>query len=310
MRAKPKVWGLIGVAGVAAALAVAWPLVASGQTGRLLASRTFTDPAGDSGNGPDITTVDVSDDDSGKITVTVTLANRPSLTDVDAVQAFFDTDRNAGTGGSGGFEYEVAWIDGHQELDHWDGSQFATVSPAPGSFAASYKDGKATFSVGKNDFGGSTGFDLVVTTTGDTGDSTSDRAPNGGTWGYPNGGTTAPPPPPPPPPPGSPPPPPAGVTLIGTGFSVGRPHSGRPVTVAMVVRVEQTGIAVKTIVACSATLAGKRLKASKKGSVFSGRASCTWRLPKNSKGKQLKGSITATYQGAKVRKSFSKRVLP
>jgi hypothetical protein len=48
----------------------------------------------------------------------------------------------------------------------------------------------------------------------------------------------------------------------------------------------------------------------KKGSVFSGKASCTWKLPPNTKGKQLKGSITATYQGAKITKSFSKKILP
>jgi len=46
-----------------------------------------------------------------------------------------------------------------------------------------------------------------------------------------------------------------------------------------------------------------------KGSVLSGHASCTWVVPKNTKGEQLRGSITATYQGAKVTKSFSARVL-
>jgi hypothetical protein len=287
-------------------IGIVWPLVASGRTGRVLDSRTFTDPTGDNRvGGPDITTVDVSDDSSGKISFTANIANRPALTDVDAVQAFFDTDKNAGTGASGGYEYEVAWISGHQELDKWDGAQFATVSPAPKSFTAAYANGQATFSVDKADFGGSAEFDLLVTTTGDNGDSISDRGPDGGDWGYPTGGTVAPPPPPPPPPP-----PVGGGKLIATGFIVAKPHSGRPFTVSMVVRVAQTGIAVKTAVSCSATLAGKRLNVSKKGSVRSGRASCTWKLPKKTKGKQLKGSITATYQGAKIRKTFSKKVLP
>ena len=302
---------MLVAAAAAALLGVLWPLGAFGHTVQVRDSRTFNDPSGDNRvDGPDLTRVDVSDDSSGKITFTATIANRPALTDVDAVQAYFDTDKNAGTGGNGGFEYEVAWITGHQELEKWDGAQFATQSP-PASFSASYKDGQATFSIGKDDFGGSTAFDLVVTTTGDTGDSTSDRGPNGGTWGYPTGGVVAPPPPPPPPPPGAPPPPPGGkVTLVATGFTVAKPHAGRPFTVSMVVRVKQTGIAVKTVVSCSATLAGKRLKASGKGSVRSGRASCTWKIPRNSKGKQLRGSITATYQRAKVKKTFSKRVLP
>lgn len=294
---------LLAVAAAAALLGILWPHGASGQTVQTLDSRTYTDAGGDNRvDGPDITTVQISDDSSGKISFAATIANRPSLTDADAVQAFFDTDRNAGTGDKGGFEYEVAWITGHQELAKWDGSQFATQSP-PASFSASYKDGQATFAIGKDDFGGAVAFDFVVTTTGDTGDSTSDRGPDGGTWGYPAGDKIGPAPPPPPPPPGS------GVALIATGFTVTKPHSGRSFTVAMTVRVKQTGIAVRTAVSCSATLAGKRLAAPKKGSVRSGRASCTWKLPKRSKGKQLKGSITATYQRVKISKTFSKRVL-
>jgi hypothetical protein len=306
MRRTSRVTTVFAVAAVAAVIGVVWPLVASGHTTRILDSKTFTDPTGDSRvGGPDITTVGVSDDSSGKISFAATIANRSALTDVDAVQAFFDTDKNEGTGASGGYDYEVAWITGHQELDKWDGAQFAPVSPVPASFTAAYAGGQATFSVDKADFGGSVEFDLLVTTTGDTGDSISDRAPDGGDWGYPSGGTVAPPPPPPPPPP-----PARGGKLIATGFTVAKPHSGRPFTVAMVVRVQASGIAVKTAVSCSATLAGKRLKVSKKGSVRSGRASCTWKLPKKTKGKQLKGSITATYQGAKVKKTFSKKVLP
>jgi hypothetical protein len=77
----------------------------------------------------------------------------------------------------------------------------------------------------------------------------------------------------------------------------------------MKVSVTATGLGVRTKVACSAKIAGKAVPVKAKGSVQSGHASCAWTLPKNTKGKQLKGSITATYQGAKITKSFSKRVL-
>jgi hypothetical protein len=210
---------------------------------------TFTDPTGDSGDGPDVTTVAVSDSSSGKIAFTATIANRPALTDVDAVQAFFDTDKNGGTGAPGGFEWEVAWIQGHQLLLKWDGSTFADVKAA--SFSASYKNGAATFSIDKGDFDGATSFAFMVTTTGDTGDSTADRAPGGtSTWVYPPSSSKPPPPPPPPPPPGSPPPPPAG-TLKATKFTVGKPHAGRRFTVSMVVTVASTGLSVRTSVSCS-----------------------------------------------------------
>src|SRR5205814_1645376 len=124
----------------------------------------------------------VSDDGSGKTTFTVTVPNRRSLTEEDALQAFFNTDRNTATGGSG-YEYEVAWIAGHQLLMRWAGSSFTEVKAA--SFLASYQDGKATFDVGAADFGGTASFAFVVTTTGDSGNSLGDRAPNGtAVWTY------------------------------------------------------------------------------------------------------------------------------
>lgn len=307
-----RVIALVAAASAALATAIAWPLsghAASDRAGKALASVTFTDPTGDTSSGPDVTTVQVADDSSGKITFVATIANRPTLTDQDGILAFFDTDSNSGTGDSNGFDYEVGWALGEQLLLKWDGSQFSPITAS--SFSASYSDGKASFSIQKGDFGDSTSFRLALTTTGDTGDSTADRAPDSGTWTYPSGGSPAPPPSPPPPPgsPPPPPPPPSGVTLASSKLTVGKPHSGRLFTVSMVVKVKQTDVAVKTAVACSLKLSGKSLKVSKKGSVLSGRASCIWKLPKNTKGKRITGSITAAYQGAKIRRAFSRVVL-
>ena len=311
----PRVIALIAVAAGLVSAAVVWPVIGLASSARTHASVSFTDPTGDSGDGPDVTTVQISDDSSGKISFAATIANRGSLGDSDAVQAFFDTDSNSGTGGNGGFDYEVAWIQGHQELDKWDGSQFSTVSPAPASFSAAYTNSQATFSIDKSDFGGSTSFNVRLMTTGDTGDTTADTAPDSGAWSYPAGGTSSNPPPPPPPPPGSPPPPPGSppppnVTLVASQFRVGKPHSGHTFTVSMLVKVKETNTAVKTAVSCAAKLSGRTLKVSKKGSVLSGHASCIWKLPKNTKGKKLTGSMTVTYLGAKLRKTFSKTVLP
>jgi hypothetical protein len=309
MGTRSRVRGLTAVVAAAAILAVVWPVVGTASPSHTSAvaagSATFTDPTGDSGDGPDVTTVAVSNDSTGKITVAATIANRPALTDADAVTAFFDTDGNSGTGGSGGFEYEVAWIEGHQLLLKWDGSQFADDGAS--SFSASYTSGTATFSISKNDLGGVTAFSFIVATTGDNGDTTADRAPDGaGTWIYSAGGSSQPPPPP-----GStPPPPPPPGTLKSTKFTVGKPHAGRRFTVSMVVSVAATGVAVKTAVSCSAKLAGKTVRVVGKGSVQRGRASCTWALPRRTQGKQLRGSIIAAYQGATVRRSFSAPVRP
>ncbi len=311
MGKKSRITGLIAVAALAAAFGILRPVAGSASPARsaaTLASSSYTDASGDTASdGPDVTAVDVSDDSSGKITFTATIGNRPALGDSDAVQAFFDTDKNGGTG-SGGYEYEVGWIQGQQLFMQWDGSQFAVQKP--GSFTASYADGKATFSIAKADFGGAATFSFIVTTTGDTGDSTADRAPDGSdVWTYPTGSGTGPPPPPPPPPPPGSPPPPRSRILTAKKLNVGSPHAGKPFSVSMVVSVTATGLGVKTAVACSAKIAGKTMPVKTKGSVQSGHAACVWTVPKNTKGKQIKGSITATYQGSKISRSFSKRVL-
>src|SRR5262249_25752793 len=74
MLRRGRVWGSIAAATVAAALAVAWPLVgfaSSGHTASILASSTLVDATGDAFNGgPDIGTVTVNDDEAGKISVT------------------------------------------------------------------------------------------------------------------------------------------------------------------------------------------------------------------------------------------------
>jgi hypothetical protein len=311
MGKKARVTGLVIVTALAVAIGVLWPVVGSASPRAVAGSETFTDASGDAtGGGPDITTVAVADDSSGKITFTATIGNRPALADTDAVQAFFNTDKDGNTG-SGGYDYEVGWIQGHELFMHWDGSQFATQQS--NSFSASYKDGNATFSIDKGDLGGSTSFTFIVTTTGDTGDSMSDRAPDGtAIWTYPSGtGSGTPPPPPPPgapPPPGTPPPPPSKGKLKATKFAVGIPRAGKQLSASMIVSTTATGAKVKTNVACSARISGKTVPLKSKGSAKSGRAVCVWTVPKNAKGKQIKGSISATYKGARISKSFSKRV--
>jgi hypothetical protein len=298
-----------------AAAAVAWPVAGfASSTGHLATAAvtdtaTYTDPANDS-KGPDVTTTVLSTDSTGKYTFTVSVPNRPDLSDQDAVQLFIDSDSNSSTGGQGGFEYDVAWLQGHQYLLHWDGSQFSDTGSK--TFSGSYKNGTATASFLPADIGGATKFSFQLTTTGDGGSSVGDQAPNGsGRYNWPSTGS---PPPPPPPPPGAPPPPPpppgppGSPTLIVSKYRIGTANSGKPFTVSMVVRVKETGLTVKTTVACAAKVGKKTVGIKIKGSVLSGRASCTWVIPRKSKGKSVKGSISATYQGAKIKRNFTTRV--
>ena len=68
-------------------------------------SQTFTDPTGDSGNAPDVTTVTASNDDNGQITFAISLANRTALSDSDLAIVQLDTDGNL-SDGFGGADYE------------------------------------------------------------------------------------------------------------------------------------------------------------------------------------------------------------
>jgi hypothetical protein len=57
-------------------------------------STSYTDPAGDSANAPDLTGIAISNDDAGKITFAVSYGNRPGgLNDQDQVQIWIDSIR-------------------------------------------------------------------------------------------------------------------------------------------------------------------------------------------------------------------------
>ena len=75
------------------------PSTALAQTARAKSnSQTFTDSTGEDPNAPDITTIDVSNDDAGLITFKINISNRPTLTDDMVVLVYLDTDRKASTG--------------------------------------------------------------------------------------------------------------------------------------------------------------------------------------------------------------------
>src|SRR4051812_22664420 len=58
-------------------------------------SRTFVDPTGDNPpTSPDVTAVQVSNDDAGRFEIRVGLGNRPELFDGDHVAVVLETDSN------------------------------------------------------------------------------------------------------------------------------------------------------------------------------------------------------------------------
>lgn len=95
------------------------PTATTGSTAASANSQTFVDFTGDNrGGSPDITTVQVSNDDDGLLEFRIAIPNRTDLTDADFVSLNLDTDQSDTTGcnvGAGiGVDWAVTFV-GHTE---------------------------------------------------------------------------------------------------------------------------------------------------------------------------------------------------
>ncbi len=103
------------------------------------------------------------------------------------------------------------------------------------------------------------------------------------------------------------PPPAPRPTLSASKPTIGKAAAGKAFTVSFAVRNAKTGKGVLGTLSCSAKLAGKPLATSHRSNTAS-RASCTWQLPRSTRGKQFTGTIAKTYQGAKVSRTFTVKI--
>jgi hypothetical protein len=255
------------------------------------AEQTFTDPPGDSGPGPDITSVLVSDDAAGTITFKVTTANRPALTEDYSLGLHLDTDSNAATGREGSdFLVLVLSVGGSPNAllgEYAGGTLNVKVSS---SATASYANGVATISISKADLRNTAAFRFWIGVDDNPDDDSNwDAGPDAGWWPY----TLA----------TQPPPPPAPLKLAAgkPAAMPGPAKAGGAFTVAMTV-TRSDGKPFTGAVACTAKAGAATLRAA--GRAMAGSARCTMRLPKTAKGKRLTGSITATAGTAKVAKTY------
>ena len=162
------------VAAFAGALALALTPLAGG------ASR-YTDPAGDSGNGPDLTDIRVSNNAAGRLTFRITVANRTAgLAFREAVTMPLDTDLNPATGGNG-YDFRVSFAPREYAVARWNGARFEVFDPP--SDAATNAGGVITFAIDRGDFGNTSGFRFGVGAL-DTAQRVADTAPNSGVFTY------------------------------------------------------------------------------------------------------------------------------
>ena len=293
---------VIGAVLLAAVTVVAMPASALARAGRATSnSKTFTDSTGEDPNAPDITTVVVSNDNSGLITFKVNISNRPALTNDMAVLLYLNTDRKASTGDSQslGSDCVIELDPGVVTLYKWNGSDFKSA-PSQASVTFGYGAAGATIRVSANDLGHTKAFDfsadalagLAVDAMGNP-DFTNvhdDNAPDPGHGLFTYQVLTH-------------------LTLSIKAFTTGPSPAiaGKKFVASLAATESDTNGPVEAgTVACSATVGGRHLPVSAHR-VTNGVASCSWSLPHDAKG-ALRGTVSLTVQGTTVVRTFAAKV--
>jgi hypothetical protein len=96
------------------------------------------------------------------------------------------------------------------------------------------------------------------------------------------------------------------VKLAMTKPTLSKAVAGKAFTASAL--VTNNGTPVAGSIACSAKLGGKSLAGAKHTVSPSGKATCSWKLPKTAHGKTLTGAIGESYQGQSIKRPFSTKV--
>jgi hypothetical protein len=274
-------------AGAASPLGHAGPACSTGKAARGFASyvpalRSYDDNIQDSGNAPDFCASELVTNDSTTITMGIHAHNRTGFVAGDSYSVYLDTDQNAATGGGGvGAEYEVVFSGPSAQLERWNGSAFDATSavPVPLIWVPDY--GPVLVFL-RSAIGNPAGFNFVlVSANGQAGD----RAPDAGSWSY----STVP------------------FALKMKSFSLGSARAGKTMTArAVVMRSDFDEPLDQGKIGCAARVGHHSLAG--KGKFTGSRVVCTWRVPKGTGRLRLSGTLSASYQGVRVTRSFAARV--
>jgi hypothetical protein len=272
---------------------------------------TFSDPAGDAGNAPDLTSTVVDNDAGGKISMVISWANAAYLNEDSFISVYFNSDRNAATGNAGSdYLLRIRGSDYTYEYLRWNGSDW--VDPPSPITVTVDQNVLQTFEVTmyRPDLGGSTAFDfyLVGEQRGGSVVLARDSAPDSGVWTYRLAGFAPPPtttttPTPPPAPPPAPKPTPKVPPTVGLGAvavkTAGGVHAGRIFTVAGRVTTDARSVRVSCVIKVS----GRAVPALAHYAAHL--AICQGIAPAGSVGKRLAGVMTVTIRGDRDARAFS-----
>lgn len=258
----------------------------------------FTDPSGDSGRAPDVTSVTVTDDfGTGTIGVGLDVAAFPQNGN-SSITLWLDTDKNPATGSPTGNEYGfvVDNVGGYSwGWMRWNGTTFVQMATSP-TTSASIADQVVLWKFNKADIGAPAGLRLYVMAVELANPTVDrDRAPDSDAWTYDL--STAPPPP-----------------VVEARPVIGAPKAtpavpvaGKRFTVSFVVTRSDTGAPLTTgTMVCDPSIGGKTVAHAE--SLKGGTARLSMTVPKSAKGKQLKVKLTIAAGGQSAAKVATYRV--
>ena len=270
-------------------------------------SVTFRDSTGEDAQGPDITTVVLSNDDKGTLTWVINVPNRPVLTADMEFIVYINSDSNSATGdpqllGSDYILQLIGPIDGPAgaALFRWDGTDFTTRGVSQSSLIFDYARG-VTIRLNASELGNTRRPQFIVLAVSglvlgpdgelDDRNARFDVAPDPGHGVYTFDVKITPP------------------RLVVRSFGIRpiTPRARRPLSVFVTfARTDRTRPPAPSV-ACRATVGGRALSVSG-SSVTGGRATCRWALPATARGKRIRGTVTVRSGGLRASRSFSATV--
>jgi hypothetical protein len=262
-------------------------------------SVTFEDAVAEDPQGPDITTVTVSNDDTGLVSFRVAIPSRPTLAEGMRFRIWIDSDSNTTTGlAINGMDYYLFHEAGRTSLYRCGGNACTNAARAT-TLGFSYASGPR-FTILDAEIGNAKRFRFAVeaatgifvdpaTKTVDADDARFDDAPTRGSfWTYrlaigPQ-------------------------RLLVKSLATSPARAGAPFTVRALTTRADTGSALSSgRVRCAARIAARPVEV--RSQRFVGRrAVCVFGIPADAAGETIRGSVTVSFGGKKVTRAFSARV--
>lgn len=268
---------------------------------------SWNDAAGDAGKSPDVSKIEITVDDNSAITLTITFANRQTLSGDDAVNVFLDTDverEKPDVTGQGGVDWLLLADEAGWGIARSNGGSYDLVEVPPEA-SATLSAGVLTFNLHLKDIDSPTILGFRVATSGSPDGRIEETAPDSilgsdaltvfETHADSSGSTQ--------------------TATLDASVHVGAARAGKLFTVLLFYNRSDSAspttprLSGKTIT-CEAKIAGKGLEAVTETSLGLV-VRCGWRLPKSSRGKTIKGSVGVVFSSqrwAVANRDFAQKI--